>query len=212
MNTGKLILEVNNSFSLFSDMLLVIIRLISDLYEKLINVFHGRSTTFNIGHSLSCVDPVRNNLFLFYLSLIISILFVRAQVVFITDYDNWCHEVIFLRLVHLNALEEIIAPAFNTLIAFAAGKIEHYDATIGSSVEGITKTLESLLASSIPNLKRNNLSRVNFDLLLDEICSDCWLLVHAGLLVLVAFNYGGLPYTRVANDYNLQKLFIFTRS
>ena len=84
-----------------------------------------------------------------------NIFLFSAQIVFVT-YDNYWYLSLFLVLrllvVHLNALEEIIAPAFYALVTFATSKIKHNNATVSSPVEGIAKTLKSLLTSSIPNL------------------------------------------------------------
>jgi hypothetical protein len=70
---------------------------------------------------------------------------------FVTKNDEW--EVVGISWSGLN--QELISPAVEVLESLCNIDIKHKNTAISTSVESNTKTLETLLSGSIPNLNRN---------------------------------------------------------
>ncbi len=74
---------------------------------------------------------------------------LRLLVDLVSDH----HEGEVVRVARVRLGEELLSPAVELFKGLLRGDVMHQNAGIGTAVEGHTKTLESLLAGGIPNLR-----------------------------------------------------------
>ena len=206
MDVGELALEVIDSLTGLAQVLLVVVCLVGDAHKQFFNILQGYCTGLNILKCFPRINPVGGNLSVIYLPLV-----ALAEVVLVADQDDGHHEILaFILPIVVHTLKEVIAPLLDAFVRLAIGDVEDDHAAVGSPVESVTQALESLLTGSVPYLEGNQLTRLCFHFLLDEVCADCRLLRNAGFFVLVALDEAGLSDARVPNHHDLQKLFILT--
>ena len=206
MDVRKLILQVIDSLTLLSDVLLIVVCLVGNRNKEVLYVLQGDSTSLHVLNGLPRVNPVGINLPSVHLS---TPRFVGSQILLIAYEYYGHHEVLALILVGVNALQEVISPLFYSLVAFAICYVEYNYAAVSSSVKSVAQRLETLLASCIPDLKGHHLTCFCFYFLFYEVCAYCWFLANAGFFILVAFNKAGLSDTGVSDYDDLQKLLVF---
>ena len=137
-----------------------------------------------IFYCFSAINPVSSGLFLLHLSLSRF-----AQVKLVANQDDWNHQVLLATIVIIiiwnYTFHEVISPLFNSLVAVSIGYIVNYYTAVCSAIEGVTQALKTFLAGSIPYLQRNDFSTFYFNLLLNEIGPNSWLVTETWFFILI---------------------------
>ena len=129
MDVRKLILQVIDSLTLLSDVLLIVVCLVGDRNKEVLYVLKGNGTSLHVLNGLPRVNPVGINLPSVDLS---APRFVGSQILLIAYEYYGHHEVLALILVSVNALQEIISPLFYSFVALAICYVEYNYAAISS--------------------------------------------------------------------------------
>lgn len=162
-------------FTLLRYVDLVLVCMACYLFEQVVNIFEAARTRLYVGHCLARVYPVGKYLLLVNLARVI----VGAKVTLISNYDYghiWllfvALTVIIVIILRRNAIQEVVAPLVDALVAIDARQVEHDNAAVSASVEAVAQALEALLTSCVPYLQRYNISVFYFDFLFYEICPN----------------------------------------
>ena len=80
-----------------------------------------------------------------------------AAINFVSDQDDRHLDLGLVQVVvGYDAVDEVVLPLLDALVAVPIRQVKHDDAAVCASVETVTQALESLLAGSIPDLQRDS--------------------------------------------------------
>ena len=140
MDACKLILvdHLVYCFTLLRYVHLVLVRMICDFFKEEVDIFEAACARLYVRHRLARINPVSKHLLLIHLPLVLR----RAEVALVSNnnYRDVRLLLIALALVIVlwrNAVQEVIAPLIDALVAVDACQVEDDHAAVGAAVEAV---------------------------------------------------------------------------
>mgnify|MGYP006952878099 CR=1 FL=1 len=133
MDASVGVVKIFDSFSLLGYLLLIVIGLLSYARKKFVYVLQRLSTGLDIFNSFARINPISVHL----AGVNLSVVFL-SYIIFVADEDYRHHILVVLTAVDIcasYAVQEVISPLFNTLIAVPICYIECDHAAISASVK-----------------------------------------------------------------------------